>query len=203
VDSTYRVEFSAAERRYFERRKELSFLPPAPDELPLIPQVLTIYEGAEAIYQDWGILRVRVLNLHHHPGERRIHFDVEEVSSPGLGLGSFKPLPDRLRRWRTSIYFHNMTTKSWRYEDTGANFKFDPDLIAAVVNHAAALPSDMDPGAAYREVGRIIIKTESLQRLDKETLGKPIFPTDKLLKEYRSAISPRQSSPPPPPPLSP
>jgi hypothetical protein len=197
VDSSNRVEFSAEERRYFERRKELSFLPPGPDELPIIPQVLNIYEGAEAIYQDWGILRVRVLNLHHHPGERRIHFDVEEVPSPGLGLGTFKPLPGRLRRWRTFVYFHNMTTKTWTYEETGANFKFDPDLVATVVNHAAAFPPDMDSGSAYREIGRIIIKLESAQRLDKEALGKPIFPADKLLKEYRSAISASRSRPTP------
>jgi len=198
VNSSYRVEFSAAERRYFERRKELLFLPPAPDELPIIPQVLAIYEGAEAIYQDWGVLRVRVINLHHQPGERRIHFDVEEVSSPGLGLGTFKPLPGKLRRWRTSVYFHNMTTKNWTYEETGANFKFDPDLVATVVNHAAAFPPDMDSGAAYREIGRIIIKLESAQRLDKESLGKRIFPADKLLMEYRSAISARRPHPPSP-----
>ena len=146
-------ELSPAERKFFARRHELLFLPPTPEELGLISKVLEMFEGREAIYQEQGFLRVRVLNLRHKVGKREIDFEVEEVRTPGLGVGRFKSASKqsggKLVRWHSFVFFDNMTTLNWGSEQSGANFKFDPDMIAAIVNRCAALSKETDGSATY------------------------------------------------------
>jgi hypothetical protein len=45
----------------------------------LIPKVLEMFVGREAIYQEQGFLWVRVFNLRHKIGKREIEFEVEAV----------------------------------------------------------------------------------------------------------------------------
>jgi hypothetical protein len=186
-------EFSPAERKCYSRRQELLFLPPTPEELGLIPKVLEMFEGREAIYQEQGFLRVRVLNLRHKVGKREIEFDVEEVRTPGLGVGRFKSASkqfvEKLIRWDGFVFFDNMTTLHWGSEQSGANFNFDPDVIAAILNCSVALPEEMDDHAAYNDLSRIINQMIfEKMRSTNSAFGEPVFPMDELLKEYLSAL---------------
>lgn len=169
---------------------------PTPEELELIPRIKEIFEGREAIYQEWGMLRVRVLNIRHQVAERKIYFDVEEIRTPGLGVGHFKSrsrLPQGgLFRWDSFVFFDNMSTKYWGFEQTGANFMFDSRIIAAIVSRAVRLPEDMDALEAYRQLGEVIWDLESDNSKEgarKETFyGERIFPEDAELKAKCSRL---------------
>jgi len=187
-------ELSPAERKYFARRQELLFLPPTPEELGFIPKVLEMFEGREAIYQEQGFLRVRVLNLRHKVGKREIDFEVEEVRTPGLGVGRFKSASKqsggKLMRWDSFVFFDNMTTRHWGFEQSGANFKFDPDVITAIVDRSAALSKETNDSATYNDLNHIIINQMIFDKMHSKisAFGERVFPMDALLSEYLSAL---------------
>ena len=187
-------ELSPAECKFFARRWELLFLPPTPEELGLIPKVLEMFEGREAIYQEKGFLRVRVLNLRHKVGKREIEFEVEEVRTPGLGVGRFKSASKqsggKLMRWDSFVFFDNMTTRHWGFEQSGANFKFDPDVITAIVDRSAALSKETNDSATYNDLNHIIINQMIFDKMHSKisAFGERVFPMDALLSEYLSAL---------------
>ena len=159
----------------------------------MIPKVLEMFEGREAIYQEKGFLRVRVLNLRHKVGKREIEFEVEEVRTPGLGVGRFKSASKqsggKLIRWDSFVFFDNMKTMHWGFEQSGANFKFDPDVIAAIVSRSAALSKETDDPATYNDLAHIINQMIFDKMRSKiSAFGELIFPMDALLNEYLSAL---------------
>ena len=136
---------------------------------------------------------MRVLNLQHKVAGRMLHFDVEEVRTPGLGVGVFKSLTKQkggeLIRWESSVFFENMMTLHWGFEQSGANFNLNPEVIAATVKRAAAWPEDMDARAAYYELCHMLDDMKYGENsVHEKAIGERVFPMDALLKEYHSAM---------------
>jgi len=59
------------------------------DESPAILKLRANFENREAIYLEKGALRVRVSNIRRSVARRIVWAKVEEVQTPGLGVGMF------------------------------------------------------------------------------------------------------------------
>ena len=117
------------------------------------------FEGREAIYVEKGALRVRVTNI-RSPGGSHIKADVEEIITPGLGVGMFhgmrQPGDDPLRWSIEAGYLTSYSAQSWEMGYGGWTLFFAPEAVQAVVGFAAQLAPDADPHNSYRAVVRLL-----------------------------------------------
>lgn len=112
------------------------------------------FEGKEAILVEQGALRVQVSNIEAQGFG--ISADVEEIPTPGLGVGRFhRPgapnKPMRRRRFRAG-YLTRFSAESWEMGYGGWTLYFAPRVVQAVIDFAARLPKDADTYEAYKQV---------------------------------------------------
>ena len=116
------------------------------------------FEGREAIYVEKGALRVRVTNIRSQGGFH-IQADVEEIITPGLGVGLFhgmrQPGADPLRWSIGAGYLTTCSAQSWEMGYGGWTLFFAPEVVQAVVECVAQLDPAADPHDGYRAVGRL------------------------------------------------
>lgn len=108
------------------------------------------FEGREAIYVEKGALRVRITNIRSEG--LSVLADVEEVITPGLGVGFFArthPPTTGPRRWDIGGDPTSYSDDSWSMGYGGWELYFDPELIRAVIDFAARRPNDADPFEDY------------------------------------------------------
>jgi hypothetical protein len=116
------------------------------------------FEGREAIYVEKGALRVRVNNIHLIEGSR-IGAEIEEIITPGLGVGLFyRRHPSRTNplRWEISGNSKSYSDQSWWMGYGGWSLEFDPEFVQAVIDFAARRSNDADPAEGYSEVCRML-----------------------------------------------
>ena len=117
------------------------------------------FEGREAICVEKGALRVRVSNIRPRAGFH-IRADVEEIETPGLGLGLFhrprRPGAGPMRRRLGAGYLTTFSAQSWKAGYGGWSLYFAPEILHAVVGFAARLPGNSDPDEGYRELCRLM-----------------------------------------------
>ncbi len=121
----------------------------------------TRFEGREAIYVEKGALRVRVNNIHQVEGFSSIGADVEEIITPGLGVGLFyRRHPSRTdpRRWKIFGAGDSTTfsAQSWKMGYGGWSLYFAPGIVQAVIDFAARRSNNADPIEGYRELCRLL-----------------------------------------------
>lgn len=108
------------------------------------------FEGREAIYIEKGALRVRVTNIRLQG--LSVQANVEEVITPGLGVGFFARTHlsgSGPRRWDIGGDPTSYSDDSWSMGYGGWTLHFDPEFIQAVVDFAARRPNDADPYEGY------------------------------------------------------
>jgi len=117
------------------------------------------FEGREAICVEKGALRVRVGNIRPRGGFH-IGADVEEIPTPGLGVGMFhrlRPLGVGPLRWTVRAgYLTTFTAQSWQMGYGGWSFLFTPEIVEAAVSFAARRPENSDPDEGYQELCRLL-----------------------------------------------
>jgi hypothetical protein len=119
----------------------------------------TRFEGREAIYVEKGALRVRVNNIRQVEGT--IGADVEEIITPGLGVGLFHrvhPPSTGPFRWKI-IGAGDSTTfsaQSWEMGYGGWKLYFAPGIVQVVIDFAARRSNNADPVEGYRELCRLL-----------------------------------------------
>jgi len=118
------------------------------------------FEGREAIYVEKGALRVRVSNIHNvqYAQGSSIAADVEEIPTPGLGVGLFPPhRPGRNPfRWTIAGDPTSYSDQDWSMGYGGWCLYFAPETIQAVIDFAARRSNNADPYQDYREVCRML-----------------------------------------------
>lgn len=111
------------------------------------------FEGREAIYVEKGALRVRVTNIRSMG--RTVGADVEEIITPGLGVGLFArrhpPVTSPLR-WDIEGNSAAFSDQRWWMGYGGWVLHFDPEILQAVMGFAAQRSNDADPCEGYSEV---------------------------------------------------
>lgn len=134
-----------------------------PEHASNCEQLRNRFDGREAIYVEKGALRVRVSNIRQR-GAFHIRADVEEVVTPGLGVGLFhrpRQLGAGPLRWRLGAgYLTTFSAQSWKMGYGGWSLYFAPDIVQAVVGFAARIVATPDPNEGYHEVSRFLSSLE-------------------------------------------
>jgi hypothetical protein len=141
---------------------------------PLIQRVQASFEGREAIYVEKGALRVRVSNIRGSAAHRCISADVEEIPTPGLGVGSFdNRKPRRPRRWGIGAgYLTQFSDYCWTTGYGGWSLFFDPKTVQAVLDLASHFPENMDSWERYNQIVRFLQNDERYLHAN----WQPVFP---------------------------
>jgi len=130
------------------------------------------FEGREAIYADKGLLRVRVCDITPRPGRSSVAFQVEEIRTPGLGVGAFhqlRSLPQPLRARLSAGWQSHFTATRWYTGMFGGTLYFSTEAIQQVVARAAQWAHETDVQECY---GRV---SEALPRAQ-ESPAEDLFP---------------------------
>lgn len=136
------------------KRLQYEFHPDPGDTSPLIQEVQTLFEGREAIYIEKGAIRVRVSNICGSASRAIIAAEVEEIRTPGLGVGSFcqhllgdnKPV----RRWNIDAGFcTSFSDQEWDMGYGGWSLYFHPKAVEGVTDMAARFPANLDSSGRY------------------------------------------------------
>lgn len=117
----------------------------------------TRFEGREAIYIEKGALLVRVTNIRLQG--LSVLANVEEVITPGLGVGFFArthPSVSGPRRWDIGGDPASYSDDSWSMGYGGWILHFDPEFIRAVIDFAARRPNNADPYEGYVAVCKMV-----------------------------------------------
>lgn len=133
------------------------------------------FEGREAIYVEKGALRVRVTNIRSEG--LSVRANVEEVITPGLGVGFFArthPPTTGPLRWDIAGDPTSYSDDSWSMGYGGWNLYFDPEFVQAVIDFVARRPNDADPHEGYVAVcdmvlRRILMRDPQSRRLPEAT----------------------------------
>lgn len=124
-----------------------------------VEQIRTSYENREAIYIEKGALRVRVQSIRINITHNRIEAEVEEVFTPGLGVGIFyKPVwnEGRPRRWSIGGDLTACFDVIWMMGYGGWALYFARPAVEGIVALAAQWPTDWDLWERYYEVLRCL-----------------------------------------------
>ena len=130
------------------------------DESPAILKLRANFENREAIYLEKGALRVRVSNIRGSVARRIVWAKVEEVQTPGLGVGMF----DRRTRnettpcaWKIGAgYLTGFSDHCWKMGYGGWSLHFNPKVVEAVLELASRWPDDMDTSERYNQIVRLV-----------------------------------------------
>lgn len=115
------------------------------------------FEGREAIYIEKGGLRVRVTNIRMNG--LSVGADVEEIITPGLGVGLFArkhPPVTSPYRWDIGGDSSAFSDQTWWMGYGGWSLYFDPKVVQAVIEFAARRPTNADPYEGYSELCRLL-----------------------------------------------
>jgi hypothetical protein len=133
---------------------------------PAIQRVRANFEGRAAIYVEKGALQVRVSNIHGSEVHRGLSADIEEILTPGLGVGSFAPSKSTSpRRWSIGAgYLTRFSDDCWTMGYGGWSLFFDPKAIRAVLDLASHFPENMDSWERYNKIVRFLHSDERYLR---------------------------------------
>ena len=131
------MTFESKLKRMWMRVKRLYEIPmKRPDEIcpdpgdtsPLIQEVRAMFEGREAIYIEQGAVRVRISNIRGSASQAIISAEVEEIPTPGLGVGRFRHLPgNKPLRWTINAgYLTVFSDQLWTMGYGGWSLYFHP-----------------------------------------------------------------------------
>ena len=133
--------------------------PAESDESPIL-KLRANFEQREAICVEKGALRVRVSDIHGSAAQREVLFKIEEIPSPGLGVGQFdRSIRKEKRPLRFTIgggYLTEFSEHCWAMGYGGWSLHFDPKLVQAVLDLASRLPEDMDTFRRYSEITDLV-----------------------------------------------
>jgi hypothetical protein len=121
---------------------------------------------------------VRVRNIRANLSERYVKATVEEILTPGLGVGMFglfvrPPSTKQARPLRWVIGAGYLTTFSdheWEMGYGGWSLHFAPRAVQAVVDLAAGWPAHLDSYDRYKEVLRCLGDHDAYEQ------SKEVFP---------------------------
>jgi hypothetical protein len=125
----------------------------SPAQIDAFERFRAYFEGKEAILAEKGLLRVRVFDV--RPGHRQISVGIEEIPTPGLGVGLFEdlsrrsPAPLRMRLGGGGSCDFSRTR--WYVGYGAGSLLFWPRTIASVIERAAQFPEG-DGWQRYRRV---------------------------------------------------
>jgi hypothetical protein len=144
-------------RRYEIPLNEFSSDPS--DTSRLIQEVCARFEGREAIYVEKGVLRVCISNIRGSASQVTISAEVEEILTPGLGVGGFSDLPGhKPRRWRIGAgYLTAFSDQYWATGYGGWSLYFDPKAVEGVLDLAARFPANLDSEGRYSMIVRFLL----------------------------------------------
>lgn len=148
------------------------------------------FEGREAIYMEKGAWRARVTNirlLRHAARHSRMYqfshvgtapslsvgADVEEIITPGLGVGRTHPPVTSPCRWDIAGDSTTFSDDSWYMGYGGWALHFDPEFVQTVIDFAARRPNNADPFESYNEICELqidfLIKQKKAQEFRDQT----------------------------------
>lgn len=115
------------------------------------------FEGKEAIYIEKGGLRVRVTNIRMNG--LSVGADVEEIITPGLGVGMFcreHPPVTPPYRWDIGGDSSAYSDQTWDMGYGGWIMYFDPKIVQAVIAFGARRSPNVANHESYNELIRLI-----------------------------------------------
>ena len=148
-------------RRIWNRAKALyEIRPPEGVESPSILKLRAIFENREAIYIEKGALKVRVSNIRGSALHTTVSADIEEVPTPGLGVGLFDR---RQRKGKTPLrwgigagHLTKFSDHCWVMGYGGWTLYFDPKVVQGVLDLASGFPDNMDTFERYNKIVRFV-----------------------------------------------
>jgi CubicO group peptidase (beta-lactamase class C family) len=115
------------------------------------------FEGREAIYIEKGALRVRVTNI--RMDGLSVGADVEEIITPGLGVGLFyreHPAVTPPYRWTIGGDSSAFSNQTWHTGYVGWIMYFDPKIIQAAIEFGARRSASGGGADSYNELIRLL-----------------------------------------------
>jgi hypothetical protein len=124
---------------------------------PEVQRVQARFEGREAIYIEKGAVRVRVNNI-RATMPQAIEADIEEIPSPGLGVGRFdKSNAKGPRKWGFCAGFlTGCSDQHWTMGYGGWSLYFDPEAVQAVLDLASSFPEHVDSWKRYTQIIQLL-----------------------------------------------
>lgn len=105
------------------------------------------FEGKEAICIEQGAIRVRIYNIRAAEAESCVYADVEEILTPGLGVGRFEAgaaSPHEPRRWQvTGGCLTSFNDRQWTMGYGGWTFYVGAELVQKSCEMAAQFPESL------------------------------------------------------------
>ncbi len=121
-----------------------------------IAKLRATFENREAICIEKGAIRVRVFNIHGSEEEHCVYADVEEILTPGLGVGMFDPgetSPREPRRWKvTAGCWTSFNEQEWTMGYGGWTFYIGAELGRGVCEMAAHFPEELSSYHRYCQI---------------------------------------------------
>jgi len=137
------------------------------------------FDNREAIYVEKGVLRVRVFNIRPNPAGRSVSAEVEEIPTPGLGVGIFRAVDESLSgnmapdRWR--IGAGSLTTFSdntWEMGYGGWTIFFERRVVEGIVSLSADWSEKSDDNSRYIQILKWLEDNEAYENTQR------VFPDD-------------------------
>ena len=123
-------------------------------------QLRGLFEGREAIYIEYGALRVKVSKIKVNTAQLFASAQVEEIPTAGFPVGLFSETPRRGRkplRWKIKGgYLTEFSEYSWRMGYGGWSLFFAPKILDGVLSLARQFPDNLDARERYRDVVRYL-----------------------------------------------
>jgi hypothetical protein len=132
-----------------------------------VKQLQGLFEGREAIYIEYGALRVKVSKIKGDTAQLSITAQVEEIPTYGFPVGSFSEIPRHGRKpLRWSIdggYLTAFSEYSWCMGYGGWSLFFAPKILDGVLSLARQFPDNLDTRERYHEVLRYLQAHDAYQ----------------------------------------
>jgi hypothetical protein len=107
------------------------------------------FEGAEAIYIEKGVLRVRVTGIRCSAKARRISAQVEEIVRTTDGQSTLRWIID-------AGYLTRFSHHTWHMGYGGWSLFFAPEMVSRFVSLAAEWPAEFDALERYDQALRFL-----------------------------------------------
>lgn len=131
-------------------------------------QLQGLFEGREAIYIEYGALRVKVSKIKGDADQLRTTAQVEEIPTAGFPVGSFSEVPRRGQkplRWNIEgSHLAEFSEYSWCMGYGGWSLFFAPKILDGVLSLARQFPDNLDARERYHEVLRYLQTHDAYQQ---------------------------------------